>query len=107
MCIRDSLKALQADGQGQVAYPLHFLTEILVYQCAVGKCMEIAVVVFLAQTDDVCFAHQRLAAGIHVEVNAQLLALGDDAAVSYTHLDVYKRQTLQTPFLSFSGRSPH
>ena len=36
------------------------------------------IVVFLGQLEDISLTHQRLAAGQHVQVHAQLLALGND-----------------------------
>ena len=71
-------KALEAQGERQIAHPDAFLAELLVDQGGVGERVELHVVVLFAQAQDILFAHQRLAAGEHIEVNAQLFALSDD-----------------------------
>ena len=69
------LKALDADGGHKVLHPQHLIGKGLVDQGAVGEGQEHAVVVLLAQLDEVVLAHQRLAAGVDVDVDAQFLAL--------------------------------
>lgn len=41
--------------------------------------MKFTVIMLLAQLNDIILAHQRLAAGVHIQIDAQLLALGNDA----------------------------
>ena len=72
------LKALQGDGGDKVTHPQHILAELLVDQGGVGKGEEGRIAVLLAQGDQILLAHQGLAAGVDVEVDAQLLTLGDD-----------------------------
>ena len=72
------LEALQADGGDKVAHTQHVLAELLVDQGGVGKGEESRIAVLLAQGDQVLLAHQRLAAGVDVQVDAQLLALSND-----------------------------
>ena len=72
------LEALQTDGGDKVAHTQHVLAELLVDQGGVGKGEEGRIAVLLAQGDQVLLAHQRLAAGVDVQVDAQLLALSND-----------------------------
>ena len=76
--VRCILEALDADGGGEVLHAQHLVGEGLVDQGAVREGQEGAVRMRLAQADEVVFAHQRLAAGIDVDVDAQLAALTDD-----------------------------
>ena len=71
-------EALQADGGDEVLHPQHILAELLVDEGGVGEGQERGVAVLLAQGDDVLLAHQGLAAGVNVQIDAKLLALGDD-----------------------------
>ena len=76
--VGDLLKALQTDGGDEVLHAQHLVGERLVDQRAVGEGEELAVAVLFAQGDQVLFAHERLAAGVDVHVDAHLLALRDD-----------------------------
>lgn len=71
------LKALHADGYEEVAHPQHLLAELLVDEGAVGEGVERHVPVLFAQTDDVLFPQQRLAAGEEAGVGTQGLGLGE------------------------------
>ena len=75
VCLRGAL-----DGQhkGNVAQAHHFFAEGLVDQGGVGVDGKLHIIVLFGQLQDVLLAHQRLAAGQHVQVHAQLLALSDD-----------------------------
>ena len=73
--IIDFLISLQTDRYREIADPHHLFTKCFIDQRTVCKCMECAVIMLLAQTDQICLAHKRLASGIHIEVNAKLLAL--------------------------------
>ena len=68
------------DGQheGDVAQTDHFLAERFIDQGGIGVDGKLHIVVLLGQLEDISLAHQRLTAGEHVQINAQLLALGDD-----------------------------
>ena len=76
--VRGLSEALQRDGRSKVLYAQHLVGKGLVDQRTVGEGGEHAVVVLLAQTDDILFPHQRLAACEQIEVDAHLLALADD-----------------------------
>ena len=71
-------RALDGEHEGDVAQLYHPLTERLVDEGGVGVDGELHIVVLLRQTKDVRLPHQRLAAGEHIEVDAQRLAFGDD-----------------------------
>ena len=71
-------EALERDGEAEVADLADFLGEIIVDQGTVGVGMESTVMMLLAQLQDVIFTNQRFAACEHVEIDAELLALGDD-----------------------------
>ena len=77
-CIVGLRGALDGQHKGDVAQTLHFLAEGLVDEGGVGVDGKLHVVVLFGQLQDVLLAHQRLAAGEHIQVHAQLLALGDD-----------------------------
>ena len=73
------LKApLQRDGGDEVFHPQHVVGKFLVDQGGVGEAQEDAVIVLVAQGNQVILAHHGLAAGVDIDVNAQILALGDD-----------------------------
>ena len=72
------LEPLHADGGDEVLHPEHLTGKILVNEGGVGKAQEFTVLVLVAQGDQVVLAHQRLAAGVDVDVNPQLFALHDD-----------------------------
>ena len=82
--------ALDGQQEGNVAQTHHLFAEGLIDEGGVGVDGKFNIIVLLRQLQDIGLAHQRLAAGQHVQVYAQLLA-----PVSYTHLDVYKRQYQQ------------
>ena len=69
------LEALYTYGDEEVSYSQKVVTEFLIDESTVCKCMECAVIMLLAQTDQICLAHKRLASGIHIEVNAKLFSL--------------------------------
>jgi hypothetical protein len=73
-----SFKALQRDGGDEVVNPLHLVGELLVDEGGVGEAEEHAVGVLLAQAMMIVLAHQRLAAGVDIHIDAELLALTDD-----------------------------
>ena len=70
--------SLDGEHEGDVAVLLHPLTHLLVDQGGVGVQGKEAVPVLLRQLEDVVHANRRLTAGHHVQVDTQLLALGDD-----------------------------
>ncbi len=72
------LEALQGDGRHKVLDPQHIIGKLLVDQGAVGEAQECAVVVLLAQANEILLPHHRLAAGVNVQIYAQLLALLND-----------------------------
>ena len=76
--IRRFLKALDGDGGEEVLDAQHLVGKGLVDEGAVGEGGKLAVRVRLAEAQDVRLAHERLAAGEEVEVDAQLLALAED-----------------------------
>ena len=73
----DFLISFQTDGQGQIAYTLHLLAELIIYKCSVCKCMEYTVVVFLAQADNIFLSHERLSACQHIKINSKFFSLCD------------------------------
>ena len=77
-CIVGLRGALDGQHKGDVAQTLHFLAEGLVDEGGVGVDGKLHVVVLFSQLQHVLLPHQRLAAGEHIQVHAQLLALGDD-----------------------------
>ena len=72
------LEAFEGDRGHEVLHAQHLVRELLVDQSAVREGEEHAVVMLLAETDDVLLPHQRLAAGVDVQVHAHLLTLADD-----------------------------
>ena len=70
--------ALNGQHERNVAQPDHLLAERLINEGGVGVDGKLHIVVLLGQLEDISLTHQRLAAGQHVQVHAQLLALGDD-----------------------------
>ena len=74
-----ALGALQGNRGDKVLHPQHLVRKSLVNQCSVGEAEENAVGVLFAKADQVLLAHQRLAAGVDVHVDAQFLPLLDDA----------------------------
>ena len=71
--------ALDRDEEGHVAHFLDAVAEGLVDQGAVGEQMEHRTLVLGSQLEQILLAAGRLTAGAHVPVDAQRLALGDDA----------------------------
>ena len=72
------LVALGADGRDKVCNADHVVTERLVDERGIGEAEEHAVLMFFANSDQVVLADERLAAGIDVDVRAELFALRDD-----------------------------
>ena len=72
------LVPLQGDGGHEVPHPQHLVSESLVDEGGVGEAEEDAVVVLLAEPDEVLLPYQGLAAGVDIHVDAHLLALADD-----------------------------
>ena len=72
------LAAFLANGRDEVLHAQQVLAELLVDERCVGEAQEDAVVVLLAQPDEVVLADQRLAARVDVHVDAKLFALLDD-----------------------------
>mgnify|MGYP000615187779 CR=1 FL=1 len=70
---------LDGDEEGHVAHFLDTVAEGLVDQGAVGEQMEHRTLVLGSQLEQILLAAGRLTAGAHVPVDAQRLALGDDA----------------------------
>ena len=70
--------ALDGQHEGNVAQTHHLFAEGLINEGGVGVDGKFNIVVLLRQLQDIGLAHQRLAAGQHVQVYAQLLALGND-----------------------------
>ena len=70
--------ALDGQHKGDIAQTLHLFTEGLVDEGGVGVDGKFHVVVLFCQLEHVLLAHQRLAAGQHIQVHAQLLALRND-----------------------------
>ena len=71
------LRSLNGERERNIAHADALLAECLVDQRRVGVDIECTVVVLLTQADDVVLADKRLAAGQHVEIDAELLALRD------------------------------
>ena len=71
-------KAFDADGRNKVADTQHFVCEVFIDERGVREREELAVAVLFAQGDEVLFAHKRLAAGVDIQVYAELFALRDD-----------------------------
>ena len=70
--------ALDGQHEGNVAQTHHLFAERLIDEGGVGVDGKLHIVVLLGQLEDISLTHQRLAAGQHVQVYAQLLALGND-----------------------------
>ncbi len=70
--------AFNADGRDEVFHAQHVVRKFFVDQGAVREGEEGAVVVLLAQADDVVLANERLPARKDVHVAAQLFPLADD-----------------------------
>lgn len=82
------LIALGADGGDKITYANHVVAEGLVDQRGVGKAQECAVLVLLANPDEVPLAHQWLATSVDVDVGTQSFALRND------RVDVFEREIL-------------
>ena len=70
--------ALDGQHKGDIAQTLHFFTEWLIDEGGVGVDGKLHIVVLFCQLEHVLLAHQRLAAGQHIQIHAQLLALRND-----------------------------
>ena len=73
-----ALVTLGGDGGNKVAHVDHLLAERLVDEGRVGEAQKGAILVLFTQADEVVLAHERLAAGVDVDMAAELLALADD-----------------------------
>lgn len=76
--VRCLTRAFGADGRHEVADAQQVLAEVLVDERGVRETQKRAIGVRLAQADKVVLAHERLAAGVDVDVEAQRHALVDD-----------------------------
>jgi len=70
--------ALDGQHKGDIAQTLYFFTEWLVNEGRVGIDGKLHIVMLFGQLKHVLLAHQRLAAGQHIQIHAQLLALRND-----------------------------
>ena len=70
--------ALNGQHERNVAQTDHLFAERLINEGGVGVDGKLHIIVLLGQLEDIRLADQRLAARQHIEVDAQLLALGDD-----------------------------
>ena len=70
--------ALDGQHKGDIAQTPHLFTEGLVDEGGVGVDGKLHIVVLFRQLEHILLAHQRLAAGQHIQVHAQFLALRDD-----------------------------
>ena len=70
--------ALDGQHEGNVAQTHHLFAERLIDEGGVGVDGKLHIIVLLRQLEDISLTHQRLAAGQHVQVHAQLLALGNN-----------------------------
>ena len=72
-------RALDGEHEEQVSDPEYILAQLFVDQRRVGICGKKAIAVLFTQPHNIFLTDERLAAGEHVEVGAERLALGDDA----------------------------
>ena len=70
-------KAFDADSRDEVTDAQHFVCEVFVDERGVRKREKLAVAVLFAQGNEVLFAHERLAAGVNIQVYAELFAMRD------------------------------
>ena len=77
--IVDFLKSFHAQCQRNISKSLHILTEFLIDQRSVCKCIEHTLIMLLCQFHDIFFPHQRLPACHHVKIDTQLFPLRNDA----------------------------
>ena len=70
--------AFNGDGEGQVPNFTDLPAEIVINESTIGKCMELAVRMGLAELQDIRFSYERFPAGHHVEMDAQCFTLGDN-----------------------------
>ena len=82
-CVGVLFEALHADGGNEVLDAEHLVGECVVDQRRVGKRQKHAVAVLFAELDNVILAHERLAAGIDVKIDAELFALQDNFVQSF------------------------
>ncbi len=71
-------RSLDGEHEDHIAQLLHLVAEGLIDQRRIGVGRELAVLMLLHQLQHILLADHRLAAGHHVEMHAQRLALGDD-----------------------------
>ena len=76
--VRSFADAFNRDGGDEVLHANHFLAEVLVDERGVREREERTILVLFAQAHEVLLAHERLAAGVDVNVGAEFLALADD-----------------------------
>ena len=69
--------SFQAEGQEKIPHLLHLPAQFLIHQRTVCVGEKYAVVMLSAQLNDIFFADHGLAAGEHIEINAQFFSLGD------------------------------
>ena len=72
------LEALYTYGDEEVSYPQKVVTEFLIDESTVCKCMEGHVLMFLAESDYIVFSYQRLTSCKQVSVNSQFFAFCHD-----------------------------
>ena len=70
--------SLDREHEGDIAQFYDLFTERLIDEGRVRVDCKLHVVVLFCQTENIRLPHQRLAAGEHIEIDPQLLALGDD-----------------------------
>ena len=70
--------SLDREHEGDIAQFYDLFTERLIDEGRVRVNRKLHVVVLFCQTENIRLPHQRLAAGEHIEIDPQLLALGDD-----------------------------
>ena len=72
------LKAFKRDGRDEVLHAQHIVGKLFVDERTVRKGKEDAVIVLLAELDEIGLAHEGFTAGVDVHVHAHVLALADD-----------------------------
>ena len=70
--------SLDREHEGDIAQFYDLFAERLIDEGRVRVDRKLHVVVLFCQTENIRLPHQRLAAGEHIEIDPQLLALGDD-----------------------------
>ena len=72
------LEALYTYGDEEVSYPQKVVTEFLIDESTVCKCMEGHVLMFLAESDYIVFSYQRLTSCKQVSMNSQFFSFCHD-----------------------------